>query len=165
MSGTIDYSRTPTAPSWDLKEFVFFRAIENDLLERANEMLYMEHVTLAAPATGDAFRDEIEGAQSKFNTCGRLLMPWLQWAPMKTAAQAYREAQERRKDPDHKAMLQKLQADLDNQAKELSDAVKAEVEVRKQAVEHAHKFKLTNRRRRRHGGVPRTTAKTKRRRR
>lgn len=164
MSGTIDYSRTPTSSTWDLKEAVFFRTIETDLLERVNELLYLEHVTLAAPATGDTFRDEIEGAQSKFNTCGRLLMPWLQWAPMKTAAQAYREAQERRVDPEHRAKLQQMQAELDGKAKELTEAVKAEVELRKRAVEHAKTFKLTERRRRRHGGVSRRTAKTARRR-
>jgi len=147
-----------------VKEAVVFRTIENELLVKMHEMLYMEHIVLAGSATGDSFREETEGAQTKFNTCGRLAMPWLQWAPMKTAAQAYREAQERRKDPQHMAMLQKMQAELDAEAKRIEDAVKMEMELRKQATEHAHTMKQKSKRRSRHAGLPRRTKKAKRRR-
>lgn len=165
MNGAIDFSKATNSPMWGVKEAIVFRSIENDLLAKMNELLYTEHVVLAGSSVIDAFREETEGAQAKFNTCGRLLMPWLQWAPMKTAAQAYREAQERRKDPEHMKKLRKMQAELDAEATRLSEAVKAEVELRKQATEHAHKLKEQPRRRRRHGGVSRRAAKSKRRRR
>lgn len=163
ISGAIDFSRAITAPSWDVKEAVIFRSIENELLAKMNEMLYMEHIILEGSAGGDAFNDETEGAQSKYNACGRLAMPWLQWAPIKTAEQAMREAQKRRQDPNHMAVLERMQQELDAEAKKLSDAVKAEVELRDRAVEHAKKLKQQPRRRKRHGGLSRRAKKSKRR--
>lgn len=124
-------------------------------------MLHFEHVTLAGGADADAFRDEVEGARARYSNCGRLWMPWLKWAAQKTAVQAYREAMERRKDPEHLEKLKKMQAALDTEAKEISDAVATEIELRKAAVEHKDTLKRQERqRRKRYGRVSRRRTKS-----
>ena len=122
-------------------------------------MLHTEHVVIAGGATTpEIFRDEVEGAATRYNSYGRLTMPWLRWAAQKTAEQAYRESLERRKDPTHMETLKKLQSDLDAEAKRISDAVAQEVEIRKAAT--AHSKDLQGKMRKRHGRISRRRSRT-----
>lgn len=126
------------------------------MLAQMHQMLHFEHITMAAGADVDAFKDEVDGASARYNNCGRLWLPWLKWAAEKTPVQAYREAMERRKDPEHLAKLHKMQKDLDAEAKKIAEAVATELELRKAAVEHKEKLKTQERqRRRRYGRVSR----------
>jgi hypothetical protein len=126
------------------------------MLAQMHQMLHFEHITMASGADADSFRDEVAGARSRYNNCGRLWLPWLKWVQQKTAVDAYREAMERRRDPAHLAKLTEMQAALDAEAKHISDSVAAELELRKAAGEYREKLKLQDRQqRRRHGRVPR----------
>ena len=125
------------------------------MLGQMHQMLHFEHITMAGGADADAFRDEVDGARARYNNCGRLWLPWLKWAAQKTAVQAYKEAVARRSDPEHLAKLHKMQTSLDTEAKEISDSVAAELDLRKAAGEHREKLKLQSRRRRHHGRVSR----------
>lgn len=126
-----------------------FDVLESELLSRMHEMLHTEHIVLAGDVDPDSFRDEVDGARARYNSCGRLLVPWEKWAPPKTPVEAYREAQERRKDPEHLARLNQMQADLDAEGKRLAAAVELEKQIRKEAAEHDAKSKLRARQRRR----------------
>jgi hypothetical protein len=122
------------------------------MLAQMHQLLHFEHITMAGGADVDSFRDEMDGARARYNNCGRLWLPWLKWAAQKTAVQAYREALERRKDPEHLAKLKKMQDELDGEARRISDAVAEEMEVRKAAVEHKRQLKNKDRQRRKHYG-------------
>ena len=121
--------------------------MEDSLLADMHAMLHAEHVALACAVAPEHFQSEVDDAKARYNNCGQLRLPWLRWRQAKTAAQAYREALERRKDPEHAAMLKRMQAELDARAKEVSDAVKAEVELAQASREHRKKLKSQRRRR------------------
>ena len=159
--GAIRYDKDCGPRGWNLKEACIFDVLESEVLSKMHEMLHTEHVVLAGVVDPDSFRDEVDGARARYNSCGRLLVPWEKWAPPKTAVQAYNEAQERRKDPTHLARLKELQADLDAEGKRMADAVELEKQIRKEAAEHDAKSKLRARqRRRRHDRVSRGRAKS-----
>ena len=139
--------------------------LEGDLLAQMHRMLHSEHIVLAASSDADSFRDEVDGARSRYNNCGRLLLPWQKWAAEKTAVQAYRESVERRKDPEHLAKLNKLQSELDAETKRIAGAVSDELQLRKDAAEHTKKLKdNAKHRRRRHVRVSRRRPKSAKRR-
>lgn len=155
----IDYGQ-PRRPNWRLKEALVFDALEARLMAETHKMLHMEHVIMASTASEEGFRDESDSIKARYSSYGRLTMPWLRWAPQKTAVQAYNEAQERRKDPAHMAKLLSMQDELDTTAKKISDAVAQELEIRQQAVEHSKDLKRREKqaaRRRRHVRLPRGT--------
>lgn len=140
---------------------MIFDVLERDLLAQMHGMLHTEHVVIAGGATTpEAFRDELEGAATRYNNCGELRLPWMRWAAQKTAEQAYREAMARRKDPTHVETLKKLQGELDSEAKRISDAVSQEVEIRKAATVHAKD--LQKKMRKRHGRLSRRKPRTSR---
>jgi len=142
----VDYRELPRLGTWELKEKLVFDVMEDMLLADMHAMLHTEHAAMAGAVAPDHFQSEVDGARARYNTCGQLRMPWLKWRQMKTAAQAYQEALERRKDPEHLAMLRKLQTELDSRAKEVSDAVKTEVELAQAAREHRKRLKTQRRR-------------------
>jgi hypothetical protein len=83
---------------------------------------------------------------------------------MKTAVQAYNEAQERRKDPAHMARLKRMQERVDSESAKLAEAVKTEMAFREHIKKHTNEMQQKQRRRR-HAGLSRRKARPKARRR
>jgi len=98
-------------------------------------MLYMEHLAALPALTDTAFESERDLARSEYRRSGELRVPWLQWAPTRTAADLWRASRERRKDPEHMRRLHELQTELDDEANRIADAVKEELELRQRAQE------------------------------
>jgi len=105
------------------------------LLSQLRQMIYEEHLATMNALTENAFDEERSHARSEYRRFGELTLPWLQWAPTRTATDRWNASQERRKDPKHMAQLRILQRDLDEEANKLAEAVKEEMELRKAAQE------------------------------
>lgn len=101
-----------------------------------HELLYRENVAFASTSYGQAFEDENSRARSEYGKFGRLYVPWLKWGADRTLADVIREYQERHKDPAYKAKLREWQAELDDEAKKVKDAVEAEMALRREAQEY-----------------------------
>jgi len=100
-------------------------------------MLYMEHLATLPALTDMAFDSERDLARSEYRKSGELRVPWLQWAPTKTAADLWHASQERRKDPEHMKGLRRLQQELDDDADRIATAVSTELELRQRAQERS----------------------------
>lgn len=90
-------------------------------------------MAIASTSYGQQFEDESGQARSEYRKFGRLLAPWLRWGAEKTLADVVRKYQERHKDPAYRAMLYRLQGELDRDARTIKAAVEQELELRKQA--------------------------------
>lgn len=110
-----------------------FPELEREALSELDQLIYQEHLLTMNALTGDEFNEERRTARDIFTRLGRRSMPWGQWTPQKTPADAYREAQERHKDPVYKAKIEQLQSELDGRAEAIKKAVQTELEVRKAA--------------------------------
>jgi hypothetical protein len=126
------------------------------MLAQLHAMLHVEHAMAAGGSSEEGFNEELRNAKSRYTSCGKLMMPWLKWGPDKTAAESYREAQKRHEDPEYKAALRQLQADMDAEAKTISDAVQHEIQLRKESAQYrvAEKERLALKGTR-HGRLPR----------
>jgi hypothetical protein len=126
--------------------------LEDELLAETHKLRFMEHLIWSSVSDADHFESETDGMKARFDSYGKLRMPWLEWGPKKGILDLYRESRERRKDPAYMARLKQMQAELDGRAREIAQAVETELEVRKQSVEHrvalAEKARRVIRRRR-----------------
>ena len=140
-AGVIDYSETPRLGTWKLKERLLFDALEGQLLSDMHEMLHMEHITVSGDVAAESFQGELDSAKARYNSCGSLRLPWLKWKRSKTAAEAYGEAMERRKDPAHRAQLRRMQDELEADTEKIASAVKSELSLAKDVREARAKQK------------------------
>lgn len=139
LAGVIDYCESPRIGTWDLKEKLIFDVLEDGLLSDMHAMLHEEHVTLAGAVAPESFQSELDSAKARYNSCGQLRLPWLRWRRSKTAVDAYSEAMERRKDPEHRAMLRKMQNELDAETERIAKAVESELTLAKDVRVHRAK--------------------------
>lgn len=97
---------------------------------------------MAAGAPPEIFNEEIRQARSRYTAYGRLTLPWLKWGPERTAEEAWRDLQERRKDPAHMAWVAQAQKEIDDKAEKTKAAVQAELEARKAIADYKHEEKM-----------------------
>jgi hypothetical protein len=89
----------------------------------------MQHVSVAGGLESDDFETEIGKAHERYYQVAKAVAPWLQVRPMKSAAEAWADLQERRKDPVHMAWVAKEQKLLDDRAAKYKEAVKQQLEL------------------------------------
>lgn len=138
LRGAIDYSKVPLY-GWAAKEHLIFEALEQELLAEFEAMIYQQHVAIASTSYGNAFTDELEGVKSAYTKYGRLRAPWLQWRKARTLAEQWLDHCKAVQEPEYKAELARLQAELDELAAKTTAAVQAELEVRAAAREYYRK--------------------------
>ena len=123
----------PVIGTWALVESMVFGELEREALKELDGLIYQEHLLTMNALTGDEFNEERRTARTVFNRLGKRHVPWGRWTPQKTPVDAYREAQERHKDPAYRAKIEQLQSELDGRAEAIKKAVQTELEVRKAA--------------------------------
>jgi hypothetical protein len=134
-----------------------FDAIEDELMAEVHATLHLEHSIMSLAADDEGFHKETAAAKSRYTNYGELKLPWLKWTPEKTAADLWKAAQERRKNPEWMAWLEQEQARLDAAAASISQQVNEDLELRKAVREHHEKLKQLKsaHRGRRHGRLSR----------
>jgi polyhydroxyalkanoate synthesis regulator phasin len=149
----IDYSKPPVV-GWDVQEYFVFDAIEQELIAELHRLIFEQHMTIASISYEDAFTMAMEHAKTAYTQYGRARLPWLKWTPDKTIADKWVEHCKWRNDPANKAMLQQLQNELNEKSRKLAAAVELELQIMKQAAEHARQQELAAKNRRHHGFIP-----------
>lgn len=112
-----------------------FDKLEREIFADLHRLIYDEHLATMTALTDEAFNEERQYARAEYRKAGERIAPWLRWAPQKTIADLWNEAQERRKDPTHMRRLTELQKELDDEADRIAAAVTEELELRQRAQE------------------------------
>jgi hypothetical protein len=116
-------------------EYLVFDAIEKERLARLSELAFHQYVAVGTACGGEDSTNVLYQARESYVEVVNALTPWLPIKPIRTAAQAWAELQERRKDPKHMEWVREAQARVDAQAKQHTDVVAAELELRKAYIE------------------------------
>jgi hypothetical protein len=137
-----------------LREELIFRAVEDDLVCKMNEMAHMWHSCAGAPSGWEDDTQRVEfhrkEASKAFRDVGRLRLPWYkQWSQDegRELVDAWKAFKEREKDPEYAAYIRKLRAEVNEKVDKARIEMQALEEIRKDVQRREkEKVKITSQR-------------------